>query len=116
MDKNAHMTWSDEEHGAVIAERMYQIAGTPDGIHVRIGEPMNKEGDCACAVHIRGIDDDSVRMIFGVDALQALCLAIDYVSVRMHVANAQLAGDIEWLGERQLGLPPPASFRSFGEL
>ena len=70
-----------------------------------IGVPQPVAGsDWGCAVQITGLDRplSRPRFVFGVDALQALHLVMQFAAVTLETSGHQL----EWLGEKgDLGLP-----------
>jgi len=70
-----------------------------------LGVPRRVPGsDWGCAVQITGLNAflSRPRFVFGIDALQALHLAMKYASVELEPSNTEL----EWLGQKgDLGLP-----------
>lgn len=79
---------------------------------VRIGRPEPDETiDWRCAYHISGIGMRLPRYAFGVDAFQALILALQAIQVRLETAGVPL----HWLGGEagDLGFPRHVS-SSFG--
>jgi hypothetical protein len=75
--------------GEVIAERVLTLVhenGDTTKVSVRLGKPQaSPDGDEAhCACQITGIGDEKVHEIFGIDAFQALQLALRYISFRLH--------------------------------
>ncbi|MGH9563259.1 MAG: DUF6968 family protein [Terracidiphilus sp.] len=90
----------------VIAERALDAIG--DGgsfeVRVRLGKPTpHPKGDWACPFQITGIGDEKVRLIFGVDAVQALQLAM--VAVGSHLSTHQKKAKLAFLSENHLGFP-----------
>ncbi len=62
-----------------IAERRFSVVGEPAReVVVTIGKPRpDPSGDWRCSFRIRGISDDRRRVARGLDALQALLLAVE---------------------------------------
>jgi hypothetical protein len=63
----------------VIAERVLTatINGKPFDVSVRFGKPMpNPSGEWACPYQINGLGIETVRRACGIDAVQALQLAM----------------------------------------
>ena len=92
--------------GRVAARRVFQKVGkTKRQIVLTIGVPQPMGGlHWGCAVQVTGLDRGSSRprFVFGVDALQALQLAMQFASVTLETS----AEELEWLGEKgDLGLP-----------
>lgn len=82
-----------------IAERAYH---DPAGrvITVRIGQPEpDPAGDWRCSVHVDGIEQEP-RDVHGIDALQALEIAIDYA--RLTIERSGIA--VSWLGGAGAGI------------
>lgn len=100
--------------GRVIAERVYNwrtAAGTRS-VTVRLGQPVRDRkagGDWLCPVSFRGAPRGLLRSgskpVYGVDALQALLLACGYVQQELARLQRSEAGELTWLGTRDLGLP-----------
>lgn len=92
------------ELGEVIAERCLTFnadAGWSRDVWVRLGRPIadpsDENGSWLCPYQIAGLSRDRVRAIFGVDAMQALVLAI-------HAIPAELAAFMRDPGGRFLYL------------
>jgi hypothetical protein len=69
------------ELGSIVAERRLRIAGRPDcDVRVRLGTPQPfpdaAYGDYYCPYQIVGVGSEKVRYAGGVDAVQALELAL----------------------------------------
>ena len=97
------------ELGDVIAETplTYQPSqGAPQDVVVRIGRPMPDVSapheTWVCAYQIDGIGDGKIRGMFGVDAMQALILAI-------HTIPAELGWFIRHWGGQFLKFGEPDS-------
>lgn len=58
---------------------------------VRIGTPRRLRGgwDRGCPVEIRGPEAPHLRYVYGVDAVQALQLGLDYVGIRLATSFPQ---------------------------
>lgn len=88
-----------------IAVRRFTVLGEPDReVTLTLGKPRPSLGDWACSVLIEGIPNARRRRIHGVDAVQALQLALEYA--RRELDRSGLA--LTWLDEGEpgsLGLP-----------
>lgn len=91
----------------IIAQRSLQ---TKDGCEVQIiiGRPEHfpDEEDFYCPFAVMGLGDDRIRYAGGVDALQALILALKMLSVYVMTLEDVKRGDVQWLDGRDptLGL------------
>lgn len=94
-----------------IAVRQYDIDGEPDRkIVLTIGKPRRDPrpgGDWMCSVLIEGIPKERRRRIYGIDAVQALQLAMVYARGELDGSGLRL----RWLdGEPgDVGLPLPVT-------
>jgi len=76
--------------GTVIAERRLRVRGQPDlQVWIRIGMPRPfpdaAQGDYYCPYQITGIGSEKVQRAGGVDALQALELALHILPTELDV-------------------------------
>jgi hypothetical protein len=74
---------------------------------VRFGKPRPFEGrDFACVYQIDGLRDEPItRRMYGIDAIQALELAMQMAMVELVCSEAYQDGRLTWLGMYDLGLP-----------
>ncbi|MEW5926193.1 MAG: hypothetical protein AB1941_01780 [Gemmatimonadota bacterium] len=101
--------------GEVVAERRLEWAGggPEHGVVVRIGRPVpdpEPGGDWLCWVQIVGMHGDAVRAAYGVDAVQALVLALWMIDVDLRALQRDVGGTLLWLDQTDLGFllrPPP---------
>ena len=99
--------------GEVVAERRLDWTGDAEweGVVVRIGKPVRNpdpEGDWVCPIEIIGLGDDTVRAAFGVDAVQALMLALQMIHIDLQAGQRRTGRTLQWLEQSDLGfLPPP---------
>ena len=104
--------------GEVIAERRLEWAGggPGDGVLVRIGRPVpdpEPGGDWLCPIQIVGAHGDAVRAAYGVDAVQALVLALWMIDIELRALQKDAGRALLWLDRTDLGfLPPPLSGRN----
>jgi len=81
--------------GEVLASRTvkYQSPLCPSGeLTVQIGQPVpDGEGAWVCPFQIGGVPDEPVRGIFGVDAFQALILALHIIPTELQAAAREQA-------------------------
>ncbi|HUS18436.1 MAG TPA: ribonuclease E inhibitor RraB [Terriglobales bacterium] len=99
------------ELGQIIARRVIK---TPDGkaLEVRMGLPQQVgEGpDSYCPIQISGSSDERILKVGGVDAFQAMQLAMKIVGTDLALLNnREYDGKLEWLdsGDPDLGFPLP---------
>jgi hypothetical protein len=87
------------ELGAVIAERRLILLGKPElDVRVRIGMPRPFDapsGDYYCPYQITGIGRGRVKRAGGVDAIQALELAIQIIPVELDTLRREHQG-LRW--------------------
>lgn len=101
--------WRPRRLGRVIAERKLQLVRSRRRagiISVRFGQPVRarrpRRGDpWWCPVEVTGLSKRSLRPIAGEDSLQALVLALEFVTNVLPVEAERAHGRIEWLGERE---------------
>jgi hypothetical protein len=113
----------DSRLGDVVAERAYEATqargGEPREVLLRIGRPRvapHLDGAWTCPVQIHGMDEDDVLEAVGIDAVQALYLALSMAGARL--TYSRNGSTITWLGGSELGLPlpaPAAAAFDFGE-
>jgi len=98
-----------ESVGQVLAERTLDldVGGRRRAVTVLIGTPRPLPGstDCFCAYQIRGLSDETVRYAGGVDAAQALYLAMEAVGTYLSSTPESRSGRLTWYGESALGFP-----------
>jgi hypothetical protein len=97
--------------GTVIASRVLTVAGRKT-VTVLIGKPKKFRGgvDYYCAFQIVGIGDEIVRYSGGVDAVQALQLALMDIGTRLYTSDEAKAGTLSWNAgstKGDLGFPVP---------
>lgn len=100
--------------GQVVAERTYQLRSATGvrSVTVRIGHPVPDPapgGDWVCPVELRGAPrgqlSGDTQPIYGVDALQAMVLAVGYAQQQLAQLQHRSRGKLSWLGSSDLGLP-----------
>jgi hypothetical protein len=97
---------TDETELDVIAERT--LTATIDDksfvVFVRFGKPMpHPKGDWACPYQIIGIGDEKASYIFGIDAVQALQLAMCAVGAVLSAYRRKV--NLSFLDENHSGFP-----------
>ena len=102
-----------ESVGEIIATRELDIADSGAKVTVGIGTPKNfpDSSDYYCPYEIRGLGNDKVRYAGGIDAIQALLLALQRVGAELYTSEECKAGMLIWAGgqEGNLGFPVPDS-------
>lgn len=80
------------------------IDGKSSDVLVRIGRPEpHPKGDWACPYQIAGIGDEKVRWIIGIDAVQALQLAMFQAGASL--SQLRKGVTLTFLEEKHLGFP-----------
>jgi hypothetical protein len=96
-------------------ERIYRT-NADKIVTVRVGIPIrieNTANDWACAYQIDGLGDGRIRKAFGVDSIQAMILALTYVSTSLYTSEEYKHGNLAWDGGRDLGLPAAVAIQEF---
>jgi hypothetical protein len=88
----------------VIAERQLTFkdeSSTSKDVRVVLGRPTksNDMEEYSCEVQILGLGDEKVRRIYGIDSMQALQLAIGFISGMLNLYRPGLT----WLGNDNIG-------------
>lgn len=96
----------------LLVEREYEAqaaaGGPPRQVTLRIGRPRpDRQGDWVCPVQVVGLGDDAVMNVNGVDAVQALFLAMQIAGVKLTFPPRGVT--VTWMGMRDVGLPLPAA-------
>jgi hypothetical protein len=85
--------------GDVIASRSLMLNsddGTKSEVLALLGKPLQDGRDFYCPYQIKGAGDEKVRGSYGIDAIQALHLAIRNLGVEVEVLNKELGGKLRW--------------------
>lgn len=100
--------------GEVIATRaltQQRGKGPTSDVLVLLGKPQKlpDHTDYFCPYQIKGAGSERVKYTCGVDAFQALQLALSTLSVEIEVLNKELGGALRWDGDEggDLGFPAP---------
>lgn len=103
-----------ESVGEVIADRKLTLTREgqqPVEIQVLMGKPQKfpDHSDFYCPYQIKSPVREKVMAIGGVDAFQAMQLAMDTIGVELEVISQDFGGKIIWDagGQGDLGFPPP---------
>jgi hypothetical protein len=100
--------------GIEIATRMLDLDGKQ--VTVVIGKPEKfPEGeDYYCPYQIVGMGDGQVRYAGGIDAVQALQLALQMIGVDLYTSQDARSGRLSWHAGSpgELGFPVPDSMRN----
>ena len=101
--------WRPRTLGSIIAERRLRL-GRPRRratvVSVKFGRPIRsprpQRGDpWWCPIQITGLGKRRLQAIAGEDSLQALILALEFVSHILPLDAERAGGHLEWLGERE---------------
>ena len=101
--------WKPDRLGEPIAERrlkLHRPRMRPRSVRVRFGKPVRapkpERGDpWWCPVEITGLRSRTFTPVAGEDSLQALVLALQYVTRTLPVQAKRMRGRVEWLGEKE---------------
>jgi hypothetical protein len=96
--------WRPKDLGTVIAERalLFKRRGKPSKtVRLKFGQPVRRRGGpWWCPVQIAGLGPKKLIPIAGEDSLQALVLALEFVTLTLPAHAKQAGGYLDWLGER----------------
>ena len=103
-------TLKDRNIGQVIATRKYHLVGDEKTILlVKIGMPVPSDDgvDFYCPYEIVAGRTESVEFAAGVDAIQALQLAVMAIASKVKLHNDRRGGRLRWLSDENtdLGFP-----------
>jgi hypothetical protein len=103
-----------DDVGEIVATRKLSLLGDDGGtseVLVLLGMPKQSPGysDYYCPYQIKGAGSEAVRYLCGIDAFQALQLAIRSLGSELDVLNEHLGGNLRWEGDEKgwLGFPDP---------
>jgi hypothetical protein len=96
--------------GQVIATRVLNLRGSAQ-VTIRLGKPEKfpDSVDYYCPYEIRGVGNQRVRYAGGVDAVQALELALKSIGADLYTSKEWQAKELTWNGGDDLGFPVPDS-------
>jgi len=102
--------------GDIIAHRFLECMddrGKKIDVNVYIWRPIaDPDGvNWTCPFEIAGLPGKRPRGAHGVDAIQALELALKMVGAILYTSKAWQAGRLTWLGHRNLGFPVTDNIR-----
>jgi hypothetical protein len=94
-----------EEETDVFVERRFELAGHE--VVLRFGRPvLAPTRDYRCQIWIEWPDRGETTSIYGIDAVQALLLAMRHAHSKLLDSAEYRSGQLTYLGGRDLGLPP----------
>lgn len=101
-----------DDVGEIIAVRKLSLLsddGPASEVSALLGKPTQTPGhsDYYCPYQIKGTGSETVRYMCGIDAFQALELAIRSLGSELEVLNQRLGGNLRWEGDEKgwLGFP-----------
>lgn len=90
----------------VIALREFELSSdTQSAVTVTVNRPFQVDNSWRCEFAIRGPEGEIVFYGMGADSLQAVVLALENIASLLYTSEAFKAGQLTWLGQRNLGLP-----------
>ena len=101
------------ELGDIIADRKLSLKANNGDlertVNVLLGRPQvfSDSSDYYCPYQIKGAGDEKIRHVGGVDAFQAIHLALQTLGAELQALNQKLDGKLHWDGDRDgsLGFP-----------
>lgn len=100
--------------GELIARREFSVIGSPEGsvgVTVLMGKPkkLPDSTDYYCPFQITGMGSDKVRCAYGIDAFQAIQLAMTVIGAYLNSLNESEGSRLRWEGDENggLGFPLP---------
>lgn len=100
--------------GEVIAERKFSVVSTPEGedvVKILLGKPekLPDGPDFYCPFQIVGMGPDKVRCAYGIDAFQAIQLAMTAIGAFLKSLCESEGAKLRWEGDDggDLGFPSP---------
>jgi hypothetical protein len=98
--------------GEIIATRKLRLLGEKEReVTVLIGKPkqLPDSESYYCPLQIAGIGSEKILCAYGVDAVQAIQLAMEQIGIRLYASKEAKAGQLRWLSEEEddLGFPVP---------
>lgn len=95
-----------------MSEAFQRIIKHSDGheLRIMIDAPVraDENGDWRCDYTIDGLDGSKIRTAIGIDPIQALTLALTYISTSLYFSDEYAKGKLSWEGgmsRSDLGLP-----------
>jgi hypothetical protein len=105
------LTAAEDKMDVVFIERQFEL-GDSASVVLRFLRPQPDGNDYRCTYQITWPDRERSAYGMGIDAVQALLLAMQMAHVYLLASPEYKAGALRYLGERDLGLPLPLGSRS----
>jgi hypothetical protein len=80
----------------LIATRVLRLEKPPTEIPIRIFAPIEEAGSWSCKTEIDWPDGKLTRPIWGVDAVQALELAMKAIGAQIYASDHHASGNLMW--------------------
>lgn len=100
--------------GPVMATRRVSLTDgkrTTQEITIKLGRPKRMPGaaDYYCPYQIAGIGSEKIKYAAGIDAFQAIQLAMGRIGTDLWALNQECQGKLRWEGDERgdLGFPTP---------
>jgi hypothetical protein len=97
------------ELGQVIASRTFELEGGTAELLIGMPAPFDDGCNFYCPFQLKGVGDERVRYAGGIDAVQALILALDIADVYIETRPETKDGRLTFLGRPAPGFRKPAS-------
>jgi uncharacterized protein DUF6968 len=93
-------------------ERDFEQAsgGQTQSVKLEMFPPVVHGREWACRFTLRGGSFNMDAEIFGADSMQAAYLAMQIAATNLYASDEWEAGQLTWLGMRDLGMPLPKTF------
>lgn len=99
--------------GDIIATRILRLKDENEEhereIHIRIGKPLpfQDSPDFYCPYQIIGVGSEKIKYAGGIDAIQAIQLALDRIGAELYNSKEAQSDQLRWEGDEKgdLGFP-----------
>jgi len=92
----------------VIATRILESGGQTVRVSIGMPRPDDISNNYFCPIEIVGPITNSRTLVGGVDAVQALWLALEMAGMQLLITEERKAGKLTWLDHLDLGFPLPS--------
>ena len=103
----------------LIAVREFSLDGREGAVRVELDRPIKSPGhdDYCCSFRILGLGADLSSHACGIDAIQAIMLALTKIGVILHSSDEARSGRLAWpsAGSGDFGLPVTEGMRNSGK-
>jgi len=94
------------ELGQIIASRRFSLGDATVELLIGIPYPEDDGQTYFCPFQVKGLGNEKVRRIGGIDSLQAVILGIECAAMYLSTTDEARSGQLEFLGESGIGFGP----------